>query len=88
MAGSACFPSAPSFVFSSLLLLVLTMLTEKFFFVTLGPTNVILRSDELYFVFDSVYLFFSHRYPAPSHDFYLQLIFFTILVFTKSYSKN
>ena len=54
MAGSACYPSAPSFVLSSLLLPVLTMLTEMFFFVTLGPTDFILRSDELYFVSDSV----------------------------------
>ena len=47
----------PSFVLFSVLLLVLTMLTEKFFFVIFGPIDVVLRSDELYFVFDSVDLF-------------------------------
>ena len=87
MAGSVCFPSALSFVFS-FDFLVLTMLTEKFFLVILGPTDVTFRCDELHFVFDSVAFFFSYRYPAPSHDFYLQLFLFTILLFTKSYSKN
>ena len=57
MAGSVCFPSAPSFVLFSFELLVLTMLTEKFFLVTLGPTVVIFRCDELCFVVDSVALF-------------------------------
>ena len=33
------------------------MLTEKFLFVIFGPIDVVLRSDELYFVFDSVDLF-------------------------------
>ena len=33
------------------------MITEKFFFVIFGSIDVILRSDELYFVFDSVDLF-------------------------------
>ena len=33
------------------------MLTEKFFFVIFGPIDVVLRSDELYFVFASVDLF-------------------------------
>ena len=56
MAGSVCFPSAPSFVFS-FELFVLTMLTEKFFLVILGPTDVTFRCDELHFVFDSVALF-------------------------------
>ena len=62
MAGSACFPSVPSFVLFSVLLLVLTMLTEKFFFVIFGPIDVVLRSDELFFVFDSVDLF---QPPVP-----------------------
>ena len=89
MAGSVCFPSAPSFVLFSFELLVLTMLTEKFFLVILGPTVVTFRCDELSFVFDSVALFFySYRYSAPSHDFYLQLFLFTILLFTKFYSKD
>ena len=57
MAGSVCFPSAPSFVLLSFELLVLTMLTEKFFLVILGPTVVTFRCDELCFVFDSVALF-------------------------------
>ena len=57
MAGSAYFPSMPSFVLFSVLLLVLTMLTEKFFLVTFGPMDAVLRSDELYFVFDYVDLF-------------------------------
>ena len=87
MAGSVCFPSAPSFVLFFLVLLVWTMLTEKFCFVILGPTDVIFRCDELYIVFDSV-AFLIYRYPAPSHDFYLQLFLFTILLFTKFYSKN
>ena len=56
---SVCFPSAPSFVLFSFELLVLTMLTEKFFIVILGPTVVTFRCDELCFVFDSVALFFS-----------------------------
>ena len=33
------------------------MLTEKFFLVILGPTDVTFRCDELYFVFDSVAFF-------------------------------
>ena len=39
MAGSAYFPSVPSFVLFSVLLLVLTMLTEKFFFVIFGSMS-------------------------------------------------
>ena len=64
------------------------MLTEKFFFVILGPTVVTFRCDELCFVFDSVALFFSYRYPTPSHDFYLQLLLFTKSLFTKFYCKD
>ena len=82
MAGSVCILSASSFVLFSLVLLVLTMLTEKFFFVILGPTDVIFRCDDLNFVFDSVALF--SAIGTLSHDFYLQLFLFTILLFTKS----
>ena len=63
------------------------MLNEKFFFVTFGPIDVVLRSDELYFVFDSVDLF-SATGTLLRLMIFLQLILFTILVFTKSYSKN
>ena len=48
MVGSTRSPSMPSLALS-VVLLVLTMLTEKFFFVIFGPIDVVLRSDELYF---------------------------------------
>ena len=56
---SACLSLAPSLVLFSVLLLVLTMLTEKLSFVFFGPIDVVPRSDELYFVFDPVDLFSS-----------------------------
>ena len=52
--GSTCLSLAPSLVLFSVLLLVLTMLTEKLSFVFFGPIDVVPRSDELYFVFDPV----------------------------------
>ena len=57
MVGSTRSPSVPSYALFSVVLLVLTILTEKFFFVAFGPIDVVLRSDELYFVFASVDLF-------------------------------
>ena len=57
--GSTCLSLAPSLVLFSVLLLVLTMLTEKLSFVFLGPIDVVPRSDELYFVFDPLDLFSS-----------------------------
>ena len=57
MVGSTRSPSVPYFALFSVVLLVLTILTEKLFFVIFGPIDVVLRSDELYFVFASVDLF-------------------------------
>ena len=89
MAGSVCFPSAPSFILFSFELLVMTMLTKNSSLLFLGqPLSLFVRCDELCFVSDSVALFFSYRYPDPSHDFYLQLFLITILLFTKLYSKD
>ena len=58
MVGSTRSPSVPSFARFSVVLLVLTILIEKkFSYVTFVPIDVVLRSDELYFVFASVDLF-------------------------------
>ena len=57
--GSACLSLAPSLVLFSVLLLVLTILTEKLSFVFFWPIDVVQRSDELYFIFDPVDFFSS-----------------------------
>ena len=64
------------------------MLTGKFFFVTFGPTDVILRSDELYFVFASVALFSATGTLLRLMIFVYNYFFLTKLLFLKSYSKN
>ena len=77
-----------SFVLFSFELLVLTMLTEKFFLITLEPTVVTFRCDELCFVFESVALFSTIGTLLRLMLFIYKLFLFTTLLFTEFYSKD
>ena len=88
MAGTVCLSTALSFVLFSFALLVLTILTEKFFLITFGSDNVAFRCDDLRFFLDSSTLLSAIgtllRLMIFIHNFFL----FTILIFTNFNSTD